>query len=420
MGRSQKRMLAAALGLLISGCTAAKVEPPVATLAVEAPKLSPGAVFGEDYYAVQSSYWNLPHSFTYPMPAPSAYGSLDTSFGTNIAPISALLTSTGTTKYRVHIINGPCIRDGNCGQYEIGRGFNKVTFNNAVLTHEQRVLAPYRQRVGAYRDLASHFPGVTFYLSPVLEHDLSEKAWRILADTARQVWPGVTLDNSPDGGVPIEHYLGALFERHGDHPQPDADINSLDGISATQIDIDAWIHRIHAAPHILIAFLWIDLFNCRSDVFQDPPSRKTCPSLKTFELVRHLIDTIPSAPTLTATVCHIRRPFADPDIWKPLSETHPTPDPRSELPVLITKGFGKGNVNVIASNGHNLGTMGFYGTYLDQGYRWYSGYPGGSRNSGYEFQKAAVAATGSPWVWLQQGTTCKGPLVPGRRQGSFK
>lgn len=410
MGRYKKLLL---LAILITGCVVTK--PPVVN-----PRLSPGVVFGEDYYALQSKYWNVPSSLLDPLLPPKGYGILDTTFGTDLTPVKVLLATLSPDKFRIHIINGPCIRNGNCGPYEIGYKWSKAAFDNAIKAHDKRIINPFVTRLLLYAQLISQFPGTQFYISPELEHDLSIQSWHILADYVHTTIPSGILVNSPDGGVAIDHYLGALFERHGDHPQPDADINSLDGVSASQIDIDAWRNRILAAPHIQLAFLWIDLFNCRTDVFQDPRVRQSCPLPTTFELVRHLIDVMPPPPGFSGTQCHTFRPFADPDIWKPLSESHPTPDPRAQLPVLITKGFGpNANVKVIARNGQQVGVLGFYGTYLTQGYRWYSGFAGGDRNSGYQYQKQAFALTGSPWVWLEQKGTCKGPLIPGRRQGKF-
>lgn len=376
-------------------------------------------VFGRDFYAVQSKAWNVTASTKFSF-SPMALGSLDGTFGVQLGPVDTVINALHPIYYRVHIINAVCIRNSNCGSYEIGHGYSKASFDVAVGKKDPRILNPFKARVAAYRDLAKKYPGTKFIVSPALEHDLSIKSWRVLANATVGVWPGVQLSNSPDGGVSIERYLGAWIERHGNSPQSDSDIVSLDGSDATQIDIAAFVNRVNRLPHVQFAQLWTAGDNCRASEWQDPRARTACPSSKTFELMSHIIDPLPVAPRFTGSQCKKIIPFKDPDIWKPLAETHVHYDPRQELPVTIFKGFSGQDLTVLSSGGNIVGSLGYYGSYLSQGLRWYSGYRAGSKSSGYELQKGAQAVSGSPWVWLQQRGTCKGPLITGRRFGLMR
>ncbi len=415
MGHSYKRLLySITFALALTSCVTK------APLTRELVLKTSQPVFGRDFYAAQSKFWNVKASIKYPMPPPMAIGTLDNTFGTALQPISTILTAFKPAYYRVHIINTVCVRNHNCGKYEIGYGYSKASFDIAVSKKDPKIIKPFKARVQLYKELSAQFSGIQFIVSPALEHDLSKKSWRVLADAVYSVWPGVQLSNSPDGGVGVETYLGSWLERHGSTPQSDADIVSLDGADATQIDIDAFLKRVRSFPHCKIVQLWTAGDNCRTNDWQDPRVRTHCPSSKTFQLMSHIIDPQPAPVGFTGTQCKKITPFKAPDIWKPLSESHIKPDPRQELPVTIFKGFKNGNLDVLSSNGQRIGSLGYYGTYLDQGYRWYSGYSGGSRSSGYEFQQGAAVNSGSPYTWLRQGGTCKGPFLGGRRQGLMR
>jgi len=373
-------------------------------------------IYGRDYYAVQSKYWNINATLKYRMNGTMATGNLDNTFGEKLDNVRAVIANFKPTYHRVHLINGPCIRNQRCGKYEIGYGYNKSSFDKAVSQRNPKILKYVRDRTALYRTLAGTFLDTTFIVSPELEHDLSKNSWRILADEIRKVWPGVLLSNSPDGGISIERYLGSWIERHGNTPQSDTDISSLDGIDATQINIDAWKARVRNAK---IAYVWQGTDNCFSNGWQDPRLRTVCTPGHLLELLAHIIDLVPAPPKFTGKQCKVIKSFKDPEIWKPAAE-YASNDPRSYKPVLITSAFRKDSVNVLASTGGLLGKLGYYSNYLNQGNRYYSGYKGGTGQSGYEFQKSAVASSGSPWAFLQQNGYCEGPIITGRRQGNFK
>lgn len=406
-----KKLLAGLI--LLSGCARTVVTPP------EVPLTANVIAQGQDYYAIQSRYWNLPATIRYSA-GNQAAGNLDTTFGTSLSPVSSLVSAVNPALYRVHIINTVCVRNNNCGPYEIGHGYTKASFNAAVRANKASIIRPFKERVKLYCDLFSHYPNTKLLISPALEHDLSTQAWRVLADSTLGVCGGVQLVNSPDGGVAVERYKGAWIERHGSSPQSDADVVSLDGADATQIDIGAFLARTLRLPNIKIIELWTAGYNCRVGTWQDPRVRKNCSSSKTLELMNHLYEPMPVAPAFKGTQCRKILPFKAPSIWKPLAESQVKPDPRQELPVSITNRFAKGNLHVLANNGSEVGALGYYGNYLNQGLRYYSGFRGGGRTSGYAMQSSAENNSGSGYVWLQQGGTCQGPLYPGRRQGNMR
>lgn len=376
-------------------------------------------LFGRDFYALQSQYWDIKSSNSYPMPL-MATGNLDNTFGSDMEHVVSTLSVLHPFYHRVHIINATCIRNGNCGKYEVGYGYNKKTFDEAIKAHNKKILNYLKSRVSVYSDLQVKFPTTRFVVSPVLEHDLSIESWKILADTTLEIWPEVQLANSPDGGISAIKYKGAWIERHGKDFPMDADIVSLDGFDVTDIDSVAFRDRVLRAPNLKMAFSWTLGDNCRVKGWIDPRMRKNCPSSDTFELISHIMEAVPQAPKFAGKQCKKMSAFKSPDIWKPLAESYAnSKDSRQELPVLIAGGFKKANVNLLSSNGGQIGTLGFYGSFGKQ-LRWYSGYKKGSHLSGYEFQKRANASSGNPYIWMIQAGSCKGPFVPGRRGGATR
>lgn len=408
----QKIALFIAVGLLSCCTTKVVKKEPLLRVAV------PATVFGRDFYALQSSHWNVKNTNMYPM-TPMATGNLDNTFGAELIHVDSMLSALQPVFHRVHIINTTCVRNGNCGSYEIGYGYNKQTFNNAIKAHNKKILNYVVNKTTLYKNLSTKYPNTKFVVSPALEHDLDHVAWNILADTVLSVWPDAQLANSPDAGISISLYKGAWLERHGKNFPLDADIVSLDGFDATDIDIETFRNRVVTAPHVKVALSWTAGDNCRVKQWIDPRQRTNCPSRQTFELVSHITEPLPGAPKFTGGECKRITPINNNDIWKPLAESYPTPDPRQELPVLITGAFKSSDVQLLASNGMPVGRVAFYGPYGKLS-RWYSGYKTGSHLSGYEFQKKAVFLTGSPYVWLMQNGVCKGPFVPGRRAGNFR
>lgn len=347
-------------------------------------------------------------------------GVLDNTFSANVSHSRRSLTLLAPNYFRVHLINGPCIRNGNCGRYEIGYGYNKTTFNAALEKRAPKILKYLRERTAVWRQVASESPSTTFILSPGLEHDWTQAAFTVAADTVLGVYPGVQLDNSPDGGAYAGRYAGAWVERHGTNFQPDADIVSMDGAEGTDISINAFNKRVQASPRLKIAYTWSRVYNCRDQnpKWTDPRARKSCPGASQFELLAHLTDQRPAAPKFTGKQC-TNKPFVSPQIWKPFAEDSGNGDPRANTPVALVKPKG-GILYVLDYTGHRVGTLGLYSSYPGNLDRYYSNYKGGSTWGGYGFEKAATAQSGNPAVWLQAGGSCEGPIITGQRQGSYK
>lgn len=375
-------------------------------------------VRGQDYLAAQlKGNFHVNQATPY-LQDNQAIGSLDITFGTSLDPIRKLL-ATKPKYYRVHIINGSCIRNGVCQTFEIGYGYSKNSFDLAVRNKNQGILGPFKKRVGLYKGLAEEFPDTIFVLSPELEHDLSLQSYRVLANAVLNIWPDVQLDNSPDGGVPVEKYKGAWIERHGSNPQADADIISMDGAEGTDLNIPKYLKNNTKAK---ILFFWTRMYNCRtnSTVWQAPRNRVACPTAGHFEEFAHIFDVRPPAPNFMGGNCPTIKPFDYPWLLKPLAESGLPYGGRMDWPLVILP-LKDTNAVFLAANGSKLGNFAYYDTYDPlHGFRYYSKYGDGSVIQGYELEKRARAETSNPNTWVKVQNICYGPLIAGRRAGSYK
>lgn len=374
-------------------------------------------LYGQDYLGACSKHFNVEKIPQF-VPSNAPFGSLYHTFSDNIDNITILLSKLHPTYYRVHLINATCIRNGNCGPYEIGHGYNKASFDKAVRNRNSKILNYIREGSLLYKRVADSYPRTTFIISPALEHDLSKEAWRILADETLRMFPQAILSNCADGGVSVERYKGAWIERHGTSNIRGADIISTDGADITDANIEAFKRDSYNAK---VVFAWTRSYNLRtqSPTWTDPRARTSAPTNETLEMVAHIFDDRGAVPRLTARQCIKKIKFEAPWIEKPLAEDGNNKDPRANLPVAITA-FNRSELQVLTFDGKVVGKLALYGKYNSSLYRHYSGYKTGSAISGYEFEKRAKVASGFPYTWLQSGNQCSGPVQFGKRQGAYR
>lgn len=398
--------------LFSSGC----FYKPITNITASAPQLA--AVkpeFGDDNLGAQQPNYDVADTIRF-TPKGTSIGVLDHTFGDSLSVISSLLSGISPKFFRVHFINTTCLHGIHpCGSYELTHGYTASTFDAAVRAKKKSIIQPYQARVVAYCNFMPKFPSTTFVGSPALEHQLSKQGWEILADAALAVCPKLQLDNNAMVG-PGERYRGAWLEAHGSKPGPGYEIISTDGAEIMDVDSALWASLGTGSK---IKFRWSRINNGTDNgTWKDPRSRTNFGTGPEIEQQTHVTDQVGSPPKLS-TPCSVI-PMDSRTIWKPLSEDHGDGDRRSNLPVLIASLTGSAPITLTTFKGSSVGSLGYYGRFTDSRNRFYSGYNGGSGKTGYQFQKQAVALSGSPYVWAKQGNTCIGPFVPGRRQGNYR
>lgn len=369
-------------------------------------------VIGHDLLAAQQSHFRADVAGK-ELPSGVAVGILDTTFGSDVAPVRTILSRIKPRYFRFHLIDATCIRNRTCERGLVQSGHTKASFDAAIRANDAKIKAHIQQRTRVFKSLCAEFPGTRCVGSPVLEHDLSVQSYRNAADWMLEVWPGLQLSNSADVGIKQEKYKGAWIELHGTNVPQSVDIVSTDGIDITDIDSVAFVKRHKNAK---IVFLWTRSYNCRTQAedFEMPKERTACPPRHIFQTVAHIADVLPPAPAFTGRQCKTIAGFKSPQVYKPLAEDKGTGDPRANFPVLISS-FGRGQVNVLNNSGLVVGSLGYYGLFNSAFSRHYSRWPGGSRHSAYGFQRVSKG-----YSWLEQKGKCFGPTILGRRAGSYR
>lgn len=218
--------------------------------------------------------------------APIVFGYLENTFGNDRRCLNRLLDHPQFAAVRVHVFNGPCVRNRRCGAYEVLAGETTDSLNRKLAAGDAALLGRMRAEMVRVRDqLAPHVrPGKRYYVSGVLEHDVRDvNGARRVVQMARDVFGplGFRVVNSPVSGA---LNAGAdLNEKHGTSPALSAPcIVDLDGDEVS--DFGAWANRYRQCAMVLG---WNNQMNCLADgeAFKDPRARRNCPtrsSLTTF------------------------------------------------------------------------------------------------------------------------------------------
>jgi hypothetical protein len=221
--------------------------------------------------------------------APIVFGYLERTFGDDRRCLDRLLDHPRFAAVRVHLFNGPCVRNRRCGAYEVLAGETAESLDRKLASGDSALLGKLRaemERVKAA--LAPHVrQGKRYAMSGILEHDVkSATGARRVMDMARAVFGplGFRMVNNPHTGA--AEVGQRITERHGDRPSLAAPcIADLDGTEVSRFDEYANRYR-----HCAMVLGWNNEMNCLADgePFSDPRSRRRCPtaaSLKPFSQV---------------------------------------------------------------------------------------------------------------------------------------
>lgn len=242
---------------------------------------------GLDVLALQHPLFNI-QALLDETPKHYSIGFLDFTFGTSLKPVEDVLEHIKPKYLRVHLLNGSCVFNQNCGTYSPVENYTFKSLTEELLEGKATgVLNHLTNRTIIYCSLAKQFPKTKFLLSPMLEHRLSQEAWVILADTVLKTCPDIQIVNNWHDGFG-ERYKGAFVELHGEvSTGMNEDINSLDGDDIFEIDVLDWLERTKTN---LITFAWTEKFNCREPGnFIDPRYRTFCPTAGDFKKVVELL-----------------------------------------------------------------------------------------------------------------------------------
>jgi hypothetical protein len=210
------------------------------------------------------------------------FGWLEKTFGDSCPCVDKLLQDERDKVVRIHIANGPCLRNRRCGRYEIFAGHTIASANRDIKRAKSRIVPRYLKVLERLRArLAKARGGFTCYVSPVLESDLDEQAREILYRITASHLPTCTLVDNP---LRARCLRGYVCEKHGPSPRLSAPcIADLDGIDANTISVPEYLRQTSACD---MSFIWSVGLNCNSHhstAFVDPRERNCAQSRADIE-----------------------------------------------------------------------------------------------------------------------------------------
>lgn len=172
---------------------------------------------------------------------------------------------------RVHLSNGPCLRNNRCGSYEVFAGETVASVNRKVKRGDKRLMQKFGRVVNRFAKRLENSRGaLSCYVSPVLESDLDERARRILLDYVGVRLPACRLVDSIVRGRCIK---GTTCEKHGDKPKLASPcIADLDGEFFPEVSVSDYLA---ATKQCDVSYIWDVGFNCNqwNTPFVDPRKR---------------------------------------------------------------------------------------------------------------------------------------------------
>lgn len=209
-------------------------------------------------------------------------------FGNERACLERLVNDPKLNAIELHLMNEVCVRNGNCGSYEILSGMSKSRVNELAEREEgwfrQRIVE-YSNGAAAYiADIKGRRPDVSCYISPGLESNMTKKAMTNVTEWLRPMFPWCQFVFNPvhDTGERVE---GSHIEDHNPYRVLNSPcIFNTDGYSITFPEWGSLYPRNishEQIPEVLgkfkscdIIFYWHHSYNCINPrQFIDPRAR---------------------------------------------------------------------------------------------------------------------------------------------------
>lgn len=217
--------------------------------------------------------------------------------GANLKCVEKLNKLKQTTMMQVHLINEPCHRNKNCGQYEFLYDITVSDYQKRLIEKDLTLLTKLDAYISlsAKRILPTLSDSIQCYVSPGLESNLNQLAANTLIEITKKhygkrcqvAWNPV---NNNKFSEPIE---GTIHELHGSKQTLKAPcIANLDGEDIEFLDRKSYINGDKLAEdktkdylkkyqHCKAAFLWIAEDNCiHKGATLDPRDRTNCTDKK--------------------------------------------------------------------------------------------------------------------------------------------
>lgn len=189
-------------------------------------------------------------------------------FGEDCKCVRHILSLPMPKVIRIHLSNGPCLRNQRCEPREVFAGETIKSADRKIRRRDPDLMLRYYKWAIKASVMLHGVNNLTCYVSPTLESDFSPRARRILLDETRDMFRQCQLVDNPLNGPCLPGYI---CERHGPEPKLKAPcIADLDGSIVNDLERRAYYAATRAC---LISYDWKPSFNCTEKTFVYPRKR---------------------------------------------------------------------------------------------------------------------------------------------------
>lgn len=234
---------------------------------------------GTSYIGLCSKSWPCDKTLVTWHKKPIITGWLEDSFGKRCECADTILRQKKPKTIRVHLANGPCLRNARCQRHDVFYGYTIASANRAAKIPNSRL----RKRLDVLanrlkRRIEQSKGALTCYVSPCLECDLNGPARKALIDSVSVTLPSCIIVDNP---LRARCLRGTVCERHGITPNLRKPcIADLDGTEAkSSLDLQAFATNTKQCD---VRFYWTAWMNCNNGSWQTPTSRDCNHSIYKF------------------------------------------------------------------------------------------------------------------------------------------
>lgn len=225
---------------------------------------------GVSYIGLCNQTWNCDKTLATWHGKPITVGWLEDSFGKRCECANKILQQKKRKIIRVHLANGPCLRNKRCQRHDVFYGYTIVSANRAAKIPESRL----RKRLDVLANrlkqrIEQSKSSLTCYVSPCLECDLNGTARKALVSAVSVTLPSCVIVDNP---LKASCLRGTVCERHGTNPTLRKPcIADMDGTEANSIlDLKRFAAKTKQCD---VRFYWSSWMNCNSGSWKTPTSR---------------------------------------------------------------------------------------------------------------------------------------------------
>lgn len=201
-------------------------------------------------------------------------GWIEQTFGSRCTCADELLQDERPKEIRVHLANGPCLRNARCGRGEVFYGFSVASANRDLQRPTSTIAKRFEKLAKRLKERLQRARGALIcYISPIMEADIRERQRLTLHRIAGAYLPNCTLVDNPHKRPCLPD---TVCEQHGPTVavKPPC-ITDLDGVSAYDTHVPTYLR---SSAKCDLSFLWTHGFNCnkQGESFSGEPSKRDC------------------------------------------------------------------------------------------------------------------------------------------------